>query len=101
MNHGLIPGGVSLNQNRQTCCVLHCCDSDGLSRWLMVKPCATCHKQESRHTEILGNAFRDTVFWCNLKLSSTNEDCNFIKQDQIAVILYDTLPAEFIEKRYA
>ena len=28
VNHGLIPGGVS-PQNRQTSCVLHCCESDG------------------------------------------------------------------------
>ena len=63
-----------------------------------MKPYATCHKQESRHTKILGNAFQHTVFWCNLKLAQQSGLQILNKQDQTQLFLYDTLPAEFIEK---
>ena len=54
-------------------------------RWIIKmateNPNTTSHKQESRHTRILGNAFRIQYFgatWSWLK----REDCNFIKQGQ-------------------
>ena len=58
------------------------------------KTCATCHKQGSRHTKILGNTFR---IQCNLKLAQ-QRGLQFHRTRSNAVILYDTLPAEFIEK---
>ena len=61
------------------------------------KPYATCHKQESRHTKILGHAFQDTLFWCNWKLAQ-ERGLQFYQTRSNAVILYDTLPAEFTEK---
>ena len=61
------------------------------------KPFATCQKQESRQTKILGNAFQDTVFWCTLKIAQ-QRGLEFFQTRSNAVILYDTLPAEFIEK---
>ena len=88
VNHGLIPGGVSLRTGRQAVffTVVNLMDNqDGLGR----NPCATCHKQESRHTN-----FQDTVFWCKLKLAQ-QRGLHFF---QTRVILYDTLLAEFIEK---
>ena len=60
VNHGLIPGGVSLKTGRQAVLftIVNAMDNqDGLG-----KPDATCHKQESRHTKILGNAFRRQSF---------------------------------------
>ena len=56
--------------------------------------CATCHKQESRHTEILGNAFKIQYFeaiW-----SSLNKGLQFYPTRSNAVILYDTLSAEVL-----
>ena len=61
------------------------------------KPCATCQKQESRHTKIFGNAFMIQLFWCSLKLAQ-QRGLQFYQTKSNAVILYDTLPAEFIEK---
>ena len=58
-------------------------NQDGLG-----KPYATCHKQEWRRTKILGNTFR--IQYVGAIWSSPN-----------AVILYDTLSAEFLRKRYA
>ena len=51
------------------------------------EPCATCQKQESRHTQNTWKRFQNAIFWCNVKLAQ-----------QRGLILYDTLPAEFIEK---
>ena len=48
VNHGLFPGGVSLKTGRQ-------------AEFFTVLN-ATCHKQESRHTKILGNAFKIQYF---------------------------------------
>ena len=47
--------------------------------------------------KILGNSFQDTVFWCNLKLAH-QRGLEFYQTRSNAVILYDTLLAEFIEK---
>ena len=61
------------------------------------KPYATCHKQESRHTKILRNALKNTVFWCSLKLAQ-QRGLQFYQTRSNAVILCETLPVEFIEK---
>ena len=58
------------------------------------KPSATCHKQESRHTKILGNAFKIRYFNAILKLAQQRR----LQFYQNAVILHDTLPVEFIER---
>ena len=70
-------------------------------RWIIkmawMKPHTTCQKQESRNTKILGNTFKTQHFgaiWSSLN----EEDCNFYQTRSNAVILCDTLPAEFIEK---
>ena len=39
----------------------------------------------------------DTVFWCSLKLAQ-QRGLQFCQTKSNAVLLYDTLPAEFIEK---
>ena len=60
VNHGSIPGGVSLKTGRHAVffTVVNPMDNqDGFG-----KPCATCQKQESRHTKILGNTFRIHCF---------------------------------------
>ena len=61
------------------------------------KPYATCHKQESRHTKILGNVFRIQYFGAILKLAQ-QRGLQFYQARSNAVVLYDTLLAEFIEK---
>ena len=55
MNHGLIPGGVSLRTGRQAVffTVVNSMDNQDGSGELH----ATCQKQESRHAKILGNTF--------------------------------------------
>ena len=47
--------------------------------------------------EILGNHFQDTLFWCNSKLAQ-QRGLQFYQTRSNAVVLYDTLSAEFIEK---
>ena len=67
VNHGLIPGGVSLRTGRQAVffTVVNPMDNqDDLGETY-----ATCHKQDSRHAKNTGKHFQDTVFWCNLKLA--------------------------------
>ena len=41
--------------------------------------------------------FQDTVFWCNLKLAQQRA-LQFYQTRSNAVIVYDSLPAEFIDK---
>ena len=60
VNHGLISGGVSLRTGRQTVSFIIVNPMDNQDG--QVKPFATCRKQESRHTKILGNAFRIQYF---------------------------------------
>ena len=94
VNHGLVPGGVSLKTGRQAVffTVVNPMDNqDGFG-----EPNATCHKQESRHTKYL-ETLSNTVFWCILKLAQ-QRGLQFYQTRSNAVILYDTLPAEFIEK---
>ena len=60
VNHGLIPGGVSLKIGRHAVLltVVNPMDNqDGLGETY-----ATCQKQESRQTRILGNIFRTQFF---------------------------------------
>ena len=56
---------------------------------------ANYQMQESRLTKILGNHFR--VYWCKLMLAQ-EKGLQFYQTRSHAVVLYDTLPAEFIEK---
>ena len=56
VNHGLIPGAVSLKTSRQAVFFTVVSPTDNQVAW--GKPHATCRKQESRHTKILGNTFR-------------------------------------------
>ena len=61
VNHCLIPGRVSLKTGRHAVffTVVNPLDNqDDLGK----KPYATCQKQESRHTKILGNTFRIQYF---------------------------------------
>ena len=41
--------------------------------------------------------FQNTVYWCNLKLAQ-QRGLQFYQTRSNAVVLYDTLPAEFIDK---
>ena len=60
VNHGLIPGGVSLRMGRQA--VSSLLRIRWITKMALVKHHATCHKQESGHTKKLGNAFRIQYF---------------------------------------
>ena len=89
--------------------ILHCnseqadklCSSLLWIRWIIrraqEKPYATCRKQESRRTK-KWKRFQNTVFWCNLKLAQQG-GLQLYRTRSNAVVLNDTLPAEFIEKR--
>ena len=98
VNHGLIPGGISLRTGRQVVffTVVNLMDNqDGFG-----KAYATCHKQESRQTKILGNAFRIQYFgaiWSSLN----KEDCNFIKQGQTQLSSMTHCLQSSLRKRYA
>ena len=73
VNHGLIPGGVSLRTDRQAVWII---------KMALGNPYEICHKQESRHTKILGNAFRITYLG-SFRSTLNKEDCNFFfKQGQ-------------------
>ena len=92
VNHGLLPGGVSLRTGRQAVffTVVNPMDNqDGLGE--------TCHKQESRHTKKSWKRFQNTVCWCNLKLAQ-QKGLQFYQTRSNAVILHDTLLAEVMQK---
>ena len=81
VNHGLIPGGVSLRTGRHAVffTIVNPMDNQvGLEGRTLY---ATRYKQKSRHTKILGNAFRIQYFGA-IRSSLNKEDRNFIKQSQ-------------------
>ena len=95
MNHGLIPGGVSLKTGRHAVffTVVNPMDNqDGLEETFcdLSKARIAPYKNTWKH-------FQDTVFWCNLKLAQ-QRGLQFHQTRSNAVILRDTLPAEFIER---
>ena len=95
MNHGLIPGGVSLKIGRQAVffTVVNPMDNqDGLGETL-------CDLSQARIVPYKNTwkPFLNTAFWRNLKLVQ-KRGLHFCQSRSNAVILYDTLHAEFIEK---
>ena len=95
MNHGLIPGGVSLRTGRQAvfCTIVSPMNNqDGLGETLcdLSQARSAPYKNTWKH-------FQDTVFWCNLKLAQ-QRGLQFYQTRSHAVIFCDTLPAECIEK---
>ena len=95
MNHGLIPGGVSLKTGRQAVffTVVNAMDNqDGL--WETPCDLSTARIASYKDTR---KHFQNTVFWCNLKLAQ-QRGLQFSQTRSNAVVLCDTLPAEFIEK---
>ena len=58
---------------------------------------AILRNQGSRHTRTLGNAFQNTVCWCNLKLASV-KGLQFYRTRSHAVVLYNTMLAACIGK---
>ena len=86
----------SQSQNRQTSCVLNCCESDGQSIWLTRTLCDLSQARIVPYKNTWKH-FQDTICWCNLKLAQ-QRGLPFYQTRSNAVILYDTLPAEFIEK---
>ena len=65
------------------------------------KPYATCHKQESRHTKILGNAFSEYSILVQFEARFNKDDCNFIKQDQMQIFSTTHSLQSSLRKRYA
>ena len=61
------------------------------------KPSAIWHKQESRHTKILGHAFKIECLCAILKLAEQKR-LQVYQTRSNAVILHDALPVEFIER---
>ena len=95
MNHDLIPGGVSLRTGRQAVffTVVNPMDNqDGSGETL----CDLSQARIAPYTNTWKH-FQNTVFWCNLK-PAQQRGLQFHQTRSNAVILYDTLPAEFIEK---
>ena len=95
MNHGLIPVGISHKTGRHAVffTVVNPMDNqDGLGETLcdLSKARIAPYKNTWKH-------FQDTVFWCNLKLAQ-QRGLQFYQTRSNAVILHDTLPAEFIER---
>ena len=94
MNHGLIPGGVRLKTGRHAVffTVVNPMDNqDGLGETL-------CDLSQERIAPYKNTwkYFRNTYFWCKLKLAQ-QRGLQFYQTKSNAVILYDTLLAEFIE----
>ena len=95
VNHVLTPGGVSLKTSRQAVffIVVHPMDDqDGLGETL-------CDLSQARIAPHKNNwkRFQKTVCWCILKLAQ-QRGLQFSQTRSNAVILHDTLPAEFIQK---
>ena len=95
VNHGLIPGGVSLRTGRQAVffTVVNLMDNqDGIGETLcdLSQARIAPYKNTWKH-------FQDTVSWCNLKLAQ-QRGLQFYQTRSNAVLLDDTLLAEFIEK---
>ena len=95
MNHGSLPGGVSLRTGRHAAffpVVIPMDNQDGLGEtlWDVSQARLAPYKNTWKR-------FQNTVFWCNLELAQQG-GLQFHQTRSNAVILYDTLPAEFIEK---
>ena len=95
VNHGLIPGGVSLRTGREAVffTIVNPMDNqDGLGEHL-------CDLSQARIAPYknIWRHFQDTIFLYNLKLAK-ERGLQFYQTRSNAVILYDTLPAEFIDK---
>ena len=91
---GLIPGGTSLKRGRQAVSFTTVNPMEDVMAW--VKLHAILRNQGSRHTRILGNAFKK-LCWCILKLAQ-ERGLQFYQTRSHAVVLYNTLPAACIEK---
>ena len=78
VKHGLIPGGVSLKTGRQAVFF-------------------TVVKSKNRAIQKYLETLSKYNIWCNLKLAQQRELQIYLTRSN-AVILHDTLPAEFIEK---
>ena len=95
MNHGLIPGGVSLRTGRQAVLFtfVNLMDNqEGLGEPL----CDLSQSRIAPHRNTW-KRFQNTVFWCDLKLAQ-QRGLQLYQTRSHAVILYGTLLAEFIEK---
>ena len=95
VNHGQISGGVSLKTGRHAVffIVVNPMDNqDDLGETL----CDLSKARIAPYKNILKN-FQDALFWCNLKLAQ-QRGLQFYQTKSNAVLLVDTLPAEFIVK---
>ena len=95
MNHGLNPGRVSSRTDRQAVffTIVNPMDNqDGLGETL----CDLSHSRIAPYKNT-SKRFQNTVVWCNLKLLQ-QRGLQFYQTRSNAVILFDTLLAEFIEK---
>ena len=86
--YGLIPGGVSLRTGR----VNPMENRDALGE----TPCDSSQARIAPYNNTW-KRFQHTVCWCNLK-HAQQRGLQFYQTRSNAVILHDTLPAEFIEK---
>ena len=94
VNHGLIPGGVSLRTGRQAVFFIIVISMDNQDAW--VKPYATCHKQESRIQKYLETLSEHSIL-VQFEARSTKR-IEFYQTRSNAVIFYDTLLVELFEK---
>ena len=94
VNHGLIQGGVSLKTGRHAVffTVVNPMDNQDLGETICELSQARIapHKNTWKHSQ-------DKLCWCNLKLAQ-QRGLHFYQTRSNAVILHNTLPAEFIEK---
>ena len=97
MNHGLIPEGVTLRTGSRALflTIVNPMDNqDGSGETL-------CDLSQAR-IEPYTNTWKrlqNTEFWCKLKLAQ-QRGLQFYRTRSNAVILFDTLPAEFIERAF-
>ena len=90
IRNGLIPGGTSLKRGRQAVFFTTVNPMEWTPRDL-TKPRIAPYKNTWKRLQ-------NTVFWCNLEARATEEDCNFIRQDQTQLFSTSTLPAACIEQ---
>ena len=95
IGNGLIPGGKSLKRGRQAVffTVVNPMDEWKLYWWNpidLTKPRIAPYKNTWKRLQ-------NTVYWCNFKLFQ-ERGLHFYQTRSLAVVPYDTLPADFIEK---
>ena len=82
VRNSLIPRGKNLKR-WNTSSLLHNSEPDGGRMWHWEKLHAISRNQGSRHTRILGNAFKIRICWRKFDVRSRERPCNFTRHSHM------------------